>query len=67
MPTQPTSVIILGSAYDLLQQLAKIKGKTESEVLVDAIALMNWFEVTQKKSRILVEDKGKFRQINSAP
>jgi hypothetical protein len=65
MSTQPTSVTIPGNAYNLLQQLAKNKGKTELEVLVDAIALMHWFEETQKKSRILVEDKGKFSQITS--
>ena len=66
MSTQPTSVTIPGNAYDVLQQLAKNKGKTVAEVLVDAIALMDWFEVTQKGSRILVEEKGQFRQITSA-
>lgn len=66
MPTQPTSVTIPGGAYDVLQQLAKNKGKTELEVLVDAIALMKWFEDTQKGSRILVENQGKLRQITSS-
>jgi len=65
MSTQPTSVIIPGSAYDMLQQLAKSKGKTESDVLVDAIALMQWFEDTQKESRILVEKQGRVRQITT--
>jgi hypothetical protein len=53
------------SAYRTLEELAKEKGKTMSEVLRDAISLEKWvWDVTQKeKGRILVERDGKVQEL----
>ena len=51
-------------AYSALEQLARQKGKTMSEVLRDAIALEQWFETTrQEGGRVLVERDGEVREL----
>lgn len=53
------------SAYKTLEELARRKGKTMSEVLREAIALEKWFEDVQNRGdKVLVERQdGKTREI----
>lgn len=58
------SVNITGSAYEALEEIARRKGKTKTEVLRDALGLLQWFENTYKEGyHILVERGGQFREI----
>jgi hypothetical protein len=59
------SVNFSQSIYQVLEELAKIRGKSLSETLRDAIALFKWFEDTrQQGAKILVEyPDGKIREI----
>jgi predicted transcriptional regulator len=52
-------------AYNALEELARRRGSSMAEVLRDAIARERWFEeeVRSKKSRLLVEDDGKVREL----
>ena len=53
-----------GEAYEILQTLAKQKGKTISEILRDAVALEKWIEDTKVEGgRILVERNGKISEV----
>jgi predicted DNA-binding protein len=52
------------SAYETLDELARRRGKTMSEVLRDAISLEKWFEDTRDEGgRVLVERDGEAREI----
>ena len=52
------------SAYEALDELARRRGKTMSEILRDAISLEKWFEDTRDEGgRILVERDGEAREI----
>jgi predicted DNA-binding protein len=52
------------SAYETLDELARRRGKTMSEVLRDAISLEKWFEDTRSEGgRVLIERDGEAREI----
>ncbi len=58
------SVSFSDDAYRTLEELARRKGTTMSEVLRDAISLEAYAEkVREEGNRLLVEDDGKFREI----
>jgi metal-responsive CopG/Arc/MetJ family transcriptional regulator len=51
-------------AYKTLDELARRKGKSMSEVLRDAISLEKWFEDTREEGgRVLVERDGEAREV----
>jgi len=58
------TVNITGSAYEALEEIARRKGKTKAEVLLDAIGLLRWFEDTYKEGHhVLVQRGSQFREI----
>jgi len=58
------SVEFSDSTYEVLEQLARRKGKTKATTLRDVIALAKWIEDTRDEgSHILVERNGKIREI----
>jgi pyruvate/2-oxoglutarate dehydrogenase complex dihydrolipoamide acyltransferase (E2) component len=58
------NVVFSDSAYNTLKHLADDSGKTISDVVRDAIALQKWFNDTRSAgARILVEDRGRVREI----
>jgi hypothetical protein len=63
-PTRRLNVVFSESAYNTIKDLADQSGKTISDVVRDAIALQKWFiEVRRKGGRILVEERGRVREI----
>jgi hypothetical protein len=56
------------SAYETLEELAKRKGKSMSEILRDAIALEKWFDDTYREGgRFLVDRDGETREVIPRP
>lgn len=59
------TVTISGSAYELLEELAKRRGKSKEQVISEALTVMKWFEDTEheKGTQILVQRGNDIRQI----
>lgn len=56
------------SAYETLEDLAKRRGKSMSEVLRDAIALEKWFDDTYREGgRFLIDRDGETREVIPRP
>ncbi|HEV2581946.1 MAG TPA: hypothetical protein VGT44_13915 [Ktedonobacteraceae bacterium] len=65
MDGEELTVNFSGGAYDELKKLADAQNLDMSEALRRAIALNKWVIETQKDAKILVERKGKIREIVS--
>jgi len=62
--THRVNVNFTENAYETLDELARERGKSMSEVLRDAISLEKWFEETRREGgRVLVERDGEAREI----
>jgi len=62
--TRRVNVNFSKSAYETLDQLAVIKGKSMSEVLRDAIQLEKWLTDAQEEGwHVLLEKKGQVREV----
>jgi hypothetical protein len=62
--TRRLNVVFSESAYNTIKDLADQSGKTISDVVRDALALQKWFiDVRRKGGRILVEERGRVREI----
>jgi len=58
------NVIFSQSAYEVLEDLARRKGKSLSDTLRDAIALEKWFEDTRSEGgHVLIERDGRLREL----
>ena len=52
------------NAYKALEELARAKDKSMSDVLRDAIALEKWFHETHSNGgRVIVEENGRSKEI----
>jgi len=62
--TRRVNITLSDKAYNSLEELADLKGKTMSETLRDALALEKWFQDTrQAGGHVLIEKGNKIREI----
>lgn len=58
------NVVFSKEINDMLESIARRKGKTKSEILRDAISLEKWFnDVLDEGGHVLVERDGKIREV----
>jgi len=58
------TVVFSQNAYEVLEELARRKGKSISEILRDAIALEKLFEDTRSEGgHVLLERAGRLREL----